>query len=635
VLQRLFFLSIESLDGDLAIEARRVNVDLSVRASAPSSRAAELIAVVLVTAAMGLIQVLIGGTRLLFSLPAYGLLAVLGLVTLFSLRRRKPQPSQLCLLTSAGFGGYIIARGLFSPVAYSARPDIYSMLGALLVYWFVACICTSAKQRISILLSLLVLGLVHVLIGAVQFRDGNNFMLIPFLQRFDYGRRASGFYVCPNHLAGLLEVLGIFGVSIICWSRFPVWAKMLISYATIVCYFGLVLTGSRGGYGSSAASLLVFGALSLLILRQTSSRLFWSVGGASMLAASIIALGLAFFIHRSDFLMNRAQNAFDTAPIRFDMWHAAIEQWKTRPFVGTGSGTYLYYGRMFRTDRMQMDPVDAHNDYVHLLAEYGVAGGALFVLLLVTHLHNGWKNFQGLGPKRVAITHKLKSNSLPLTIAALAAVAAYMVHSVVDFNLHIPANALLMAFVFGLLANAGIPVEQERSRVPISLFGWRLVLPVLGLILGIQCFRLLPGEYFAERARTAQRDNHPDAAAAFAARGLETERQNPFLYQYLASAEFSRCDSMSDWHDRVSCYEPATGTLEKARALAPQDRTFLVPLALAYDELGRFPEAEWIFYDARHWDPKSVYLTEVYKYHLSRWQGPRSTAQDKRATKPK
>ena len=601
-----------------------------MRASAPISRSADVIAVVLVIAALGLIQVLIGGTRLLFSLPSYGLLAAAGLVTLFSIRRVKPQPSQFCLLTAVLFVGYIIARALLSPVAYSARPDIYSVLGAFFVYLFVACACTSAKQRMAILLSLLALALLHVLIGAVQFRDGRNFMLIPFLQRFDYGRRASGFYVCPNHLAGMLEVLGIFGASMIFWSRFPVWAKVLISYATLVCYFGVVLTASRGGYASSATSLLVVGALSLLILRRVSAQLAWRVGGASVLAGSVVALGLLFFMHRSDFLMNRAQNAFDTAPVRFDMWHAAIEQWKTRPLIGTGSGTYLYYGRMFRTDRMQQDPVDAHNDYLHLLAEYGAVGGALFVLLLAAHLHNGWRNFQRLGPKRVAITRKLKSNSLPLTMGALGAVAAYMVHSVVDFNLHIPANALLMAFVFGLLANAGIPVNQERTDVPISLFGWRLLMPILSVILLIQCFRLLPGEYFAERARTAQRDNHPDAAAAFATRGLATERQNPFLYQYLASAEFSRCDSIADSNTRIACYDEAIGTLEKARALAPQDRTFLVPLGLAYDEIGRFPEAEWMFYEARHWDPKSIYLGEVYKYHLSRWQTspPREAKQD-------
>lgn len=164
-----------------------------------------------------------------------------------------------------------------------------------------------------------------------------------------------------------------------------------------------------------------------------------------------------------------------------------------------------------------------------------------------------------------------------------------------------------------------------------SLLGWRVSLPVLGVIVLATCFRLLPGEYFAERARTAQRDNNPDAAASFALRGLQSERQNPYLYHYLASAQFSRCDSISGTDARAHCYEQPITTLEQARALAPQDRTFLVPLALAYDELGRFSEAEWLFYEARHWDPKSIYLAEVYKYHLSRWRkahpGPAQTNQ--------
>ena len=107
----------------------------------------------------------------------------------------------------------------------------------------------------SILVALIVVALVQVGIGAVQFRSGNNFMLIPFLQRFDYGRRASGFYVCPNHFAGLLEVIGIFCVSLVCWSRWPLWAKLLVGYAGLVCYVGLALTGSRGGYLGASVSL--------------------------------------------------------------------------------------------------------------------------------------------------------------------------------------------------------------------------------------------------------------------------------------------------------------------------------------------------------------------------------------------
>ncbi len=586
------------------------------------SRWAEISAAVLLFAALGLIQVLIGGARLIYSLPSYGILAVVGLLTVFLFARPKPRPAQICLISSAIFFAYIIVRAIFSPAAYIARPDVYSIAGGLVVYWFVSLVCTNAKPRAWILIGLLILALAHVLVGAIQFRDGNNFMPISFLQRFDYGRRASGFYVCPNHLAGALEVIGLFGASLVCWSRFPRWSKLLIGYAAAVCYFGILLTGSRGGYASATVSLLVFAILSLLILRRAGARLFFSIAAAGAVAA-IVAAGLAMLVvKKNDYLANRTQNVLDTAPIRLDLWHAAVEEWKTAPLLGTGAGTYLYYGRMFRTPRMQQDPIYAHNDYLHLVAEYGVVAGALFLLFLGTHVYNGWKNFLRLGPKRVAISNDLLSTSLALNLGAIGSVAAYLVHSFVDFNLHIPANVLLLAFVFGILANAGVARGSEDPVAPLSIWLWRGLLIATGAFLAIQCFRLLPAEYFAEHARTAQRNNHPEDAIRFATRGLKTDKQNPFLYQYLASAKLTRCDSLATISDRKSCYAEAVGALETAHALAPFDRTFQVPLALTYDALERFPEAEWIFDEARHWDPKSVYLDQIYKFHLSRWRNP-------------
>ena len=94
-----------------------------------------------------------------------------------------------------------------------------------MVYFFTACILTSAKQRMVFVCFLLVLAVGHRLVGALQFRDGTNYMPITWLQRYDYERRASGFYICPNHLAGLLEVVGIIGLSIVCWSRWPIWGE--------------------------------------------------------------------------------------------------------------------------------------------------------------------------------------------------------------------------------------------------------------------------------------------------------------------------------------------------------------------------------------------------------------------------
>ena len=149
------------------------------------SRGSIFICGILLAASFAVIQMLIGGTRLLFSLPAYGLVGVMSILALLSIGRARPQPNHICLISSALFFGYVIVRGILSPVDYLARPDIYSVLGCLIVYLFVACLFTGAKQRIWFLFFLLALATAHVVIGALQFRDGNNFMPFSFLERYD------------------------------------------------------------------------------------------------------------------------------------------------------------------------------------------------------------------------------------------------------------------------------------------------------------------------------------------------------------------------------------------------------------------------------------------------------------------
>jgi O-antigen ligase len=577
----------------------------------------EILAAVLFAAAFLVIQALIGGTRLLFSFPAYLLLASGAFLTLFRLRRAKPRPAARCLWASVIFFAYILARASFSPVPYLARSDIYSVLAGLVLYFSVACLLVSARVRLGLLVALLCFALAHVLVGVIQFRYGNNFMPISFLQRFDYGHRASGFYVCPDHLAGFLEVAGIMGLSALCWSRWPVWGKLLAAYAVVSCYVGLLLAGSRGGFLSVMASLLAFAFLSAMILRRWDRRLLWRASGASLAAVFVIAIGVGVLIHSNEHLAERT-NILDYKNMRLLMWKAALQQWKLSPLVGTGSGTYLYYGRQFRDAAVQEDPVDVHNDYLHLLAEYGVIGVALFLVFLGAHLRNGWKNFHRLGPKRVAVSAQLLSNSMALQIGALGAVAAYIVHSGVDFNLHIPANVLLLAFVFALLANAGQP-RNETDNVTFS--PWRLVAPALALVLAVQSVRLLPGEYFTERARVCWTDDRPAEAIAFAERGLSFEKQNPDLYDYLGHSRVDLADTFKDKTKRPALYLAALKDFERGWALAPMDETFPLELAFTYDELQRFPEAEWMFYEARARDPKSTSLQEYYQGHLIRWSG--------------
>ncbi|MGI8956481.1 MAG: O-antigen ligase family protein [Chthoniobacterales bacterium] len=583
------------------------------------SRASELLAAVIVALSLAAIQVLVGGTRLVYSLPVHALLGVAGLLAVFSLRRRKPAPKRLCLWATAVFFSYILARAWFSPVPYLARTDIFSVLAGLVIYLSVAFLITSAPWRMTILLFLLVVALVQVWIGAIQFRSGNNFMLIPFLQRFDYGRRASGFYACPNHFAGLVEVIGIFCFSLACWSRWPTWAKLLVGYAGGICFAGLALTGSRGGYLGAVASMLVVAVLTLLVLRRAGAALFWRTALGGGILALLLVGALFFGFQKSDYLSGRAQNVIDTQNVRIDLWKAAIEQWELRPIFGTGSGTYLYYGRHFRSERVQLDPVEVHNDYLHLLAEYGILGAAGFLFFLGAHLWRGWEGFQKLGPRRLALSGLPLSNNLALNIGAFGAIAAYIVHSVFDFNLHIPANLCLLAFVFGIFANPGRERGKDPAETPPKLDWTRLALPVLGLVLLAGSLRYARAEYFAERARVALRDGRHLSAMRWAQQAVALDDQNPETLFYLGESRVRRAEALSNPLAGVSFYESALNPLQRALALAPHDETFLIALGRVYDALGRFPEAEWMFGQARLWDPRSKVTQDSYKAHLALW----------------
>ncbi len=575
-------------------------------------------------------QVLIGGTRLAFSLPIYGLLAAVGFLSAFVTRARAPA-GRLCLLSALAFFGYVLGRAWFSPVPYIARADIFSVLGGLLVYFFTASIFLSARRRIYLLVFLIVVALGQVVIGAVQFRAGNNFMLIPFLQRFDYGRRASGFYVCPNHFAGLLEVLGIFCLSFVCWSRWPVWGKVLLGYAGCVCYAGLALTGSRGGYVSASFSLLVFAVLTLVVLRQAGSAIFWRTALAGAVFALVMAAALYFGFKNSRLLSSRAQNIVDTQNMRFDLWQAALAEWKTAPLLGTGSGTYLYYGRHFRSPRVQLDPVEVHNDYLHLLAEYGAVGGALFLLFLGAHLQQGGRTFRRLGPRRIAVSLRLPSNGLALNLGSLGALAALICHSAFDFNLHIPANILLMAFVFGLFANPAIERSDGKEDLAGPFAPGRLILPLLALALAAGCWFYLSAEIYAEKARSALRDERHVTAMRWANKALALDQQNPEIWFYLGESRVRRTENVSLPAARDSFAEAAIGPFQRALALAPDDETFLIALGRVYDSLGRYAEAEWMFGRALAWDPRSEAVQKSYAAHLQAWKnGERfGTAQPK------
>ena len=588
-------------------------------------RGAGFLSTALLLSALVFLQVPSSEKDLLPFLLGYAAVAVAGVIVAVAGEFPKVTVDRWCVTSTAAFCGYVVVRALTSPVPYAARADLYLVLTAATVYALVASPLNTPGKRLTLIGALLLFAFVQVVVSATQvIRGGSLSLLIPALETLEQGRvagRGPGFYVSPSHLAGMLEVVGALGLSVACWSRRSATLRVCAGYLCAACYIGIAFSGSRGGYVAASISILVFATFSLLLLAVAGRRKLFILGGSGLLVALVLGAGMWMLLHEINFAGKLHRIGIDAG--RLDLWHAAIEQWKLQPWTGTGSGTYLFYGREFRVPTMQNDPVDVHNDYLHLLAEYGIAGAVAFLFFVGAHLRRAWLAFAALGLRRAAIGAPASSDRLALNIGAVAALAASAVHSIVDYNMHVPANALLIACVFGIIAAPGLANDQT---IPSTFSSVRLrfgvAIPAAVLLIG--CARVLPGEYFADRARTALWDEDPEAAAEFALKALDYERQNPNIYFYLGRALRASAAEIAEPEEQVLLYETAIRAQAKAQSLSPLDAAYPLEQAQLYDKLGRFEEAERMFALAKARDPRANYITREYQAHQELWNKSRT-----------
>ena len=113
------------------------------------SRSAPILIAVLLVIAFAAIQILIGGTRLLFAFPTYAIIGAAGMLALFKfVRSDSPKSDRFCLISAAVFCIYVGLRASCSPVDYIARADLYSAIACLVVYFLSTSVLTSAKTRL-------------------------------------------------------------------------------------------------------------------------------------------------------------------------------------------------------------------------------------------------------------------------------------------------------------------------------------------------------------------------------------------------------------------------------------------------------------------------------------------------------
>jgi O-antigen ligase len=262
-----------------------------------------------------------------------------------------------------------------------------------------------------------------------------------------------GPYVNHNHYAGLMEMLVPIPLvfSLTRGARGP--RKIMAGVAAALMAGTIFLSGSRGGM---LAFVVEMGLLAVVVVWGQQSRKM-TLALATFL---VIGVGLVLWLGGSELAKRLATIHADTKTelsggTRLDIDRDALRMAHRKPILGWGLGTFPDVYPEFRSFHTNFFINEAHNDYLQLLVEMGGLGFATMLWFLWGVYRNGIKKLKNW-PEDL---------NGAVALAALLGVTGILVHSLVDFNLQIPANAALFYVLCVVAAMESRFGKSRRKQV--------------------------------------------------------------------------------------------------------------------------------------------------------------------------
>ena len=359
-------------------------------------------------------------------------------------------------------------------IEYVARQEFFQALLAAIVFLLVVNNLFGQTEVRILAVALICAGTLAAMYGIYQWLTHSQHVW--HFTRPSLETRASGTYINANHLAGFLEMVWPLATAFTLLRGFSALWRVLFAYASFVMLVGIAATGSRGGWLSTAVAVIVF---ALLLLRQKSFR--WA---GVFLVICVVIIGWRLYTPALESRMNPSSahvQKFDD--IRFRLWSTALRMWKDHPWIGVGPGhfDYRYPGYRLTHWEVQGRPGYVHNDYLNALTDWGVVGLTLILLPVVTAAVGvvcSWKYLHRTGD--------VPGQRVSAVLGATVGLISLLVHSFVDFNMHIPANALVAVALVALVTTHWRFATQRywiTARWPLKIAG-TLILVVAGSFLG-------------------------------------------------------------------------------------------------------------------------------------------------------
>jgi len=269
---------------------------------------------------------------------------------------------------------------------------------------------------------------------------------IYWFRELTQGGSPFGPFVNRNHYAGFIGMLIPLTLGL-AFTRKRRERKILFGFFALIMSVSLFFSLSRAGIISFFAGIAVFGLF--LSRDKFRAKKRWA------LAAFIFVLFLYLFYLGIDPVIDRFYKTDITSEERFAVWTETLNAFKDFYLTGSGLGTFINVFLFYSPGAITSIYDHAHNDYLEFILEAGIIGAVLLLLFLFFFVRN---IFGGSWDGRIGI----------FKISMLSSITTIAVHSIFDFNLHIPSNALMLSSVFGMAFAVSKMGQEISPDVPVK-----------------------------------------------------------------------------------------------------------------------------------------------------------------------
>lgn len=328
---------------------------------------------------------------------------------------------------------------------------------------------TNSKKRMLCLVYLvLTIGVGSAVFGFIRSGTSLDALMTSYLnEKIQYAQ-----FVNRNHFAFLMEMtLGLLIGFLVSISSRPIkFVSALVSALILVAF---ISANSRGGV-LSMVGLVIFSIFAhffsnnhsrLWNRKRNTDRTTYTqkAKGILILVAFCIlifvagAFIVAFVggdrtVSRIETIQSEIKGEDGKEINRLLIWSATLELIKTNPVTGVGFGAYPAGITRFDESSGRFSLQQAHNDYLELLATGGILSMVLFIIFLILLFRQLYTQLQSTSSFRRACS-----------LGAASGIFGVMLHSAVDFGLHVGVNALLV-IVLVVIGTVQLPAVTQMSN---------------------------------------------------------------------------------------------------------------------------------------------------------------------------